>query len=138
MGFDLYRRDNLREPRSYSEEAYFRSTSKAWGVIYEVMLAVGILDVSMDAPDPSDTSEESRAARSVEPEAVPAYKLSSNDHWLVTPEECLVIAGALERAVRDTRARLQPSPDDEGGLGFIERFARFNRIAADYGGYVAS
>jgi hypothetical protein len=67
---------------------------------------------------------------------VPAYKFSSNSSWIVTPEECGIVSSALERVVRDTRAHLEPSADDQIGLDLLERFARYNRAAAAHGGYV--
>jgi hypothetical protein len=138
MGYDFYRRDNLREPRSCSEDAYFRASNEAFGAIYEVMSVLGILDVSMEAPEPSGGSEESRTGRSAEPGAIPAYKFLSNDSWIVVPEECEAIAAALERVVSDTRGHLQPSPGEQIGLDLFERFARFNRKAAAHGGYIVT
>lgn len=55
---------------------------------------------------------------------------------IVTPDECMLVATALERVVRDTKAHLEPSPDEQMGLDLLERFARFNRTAAAHGGYV--
>ncbi len=136
MGYDFFRRDNLREPRSFAENAYFRITTSAYVLVYETMSALGILDPFVDAPDPQDASEEARAVRSPYPEAVPAFKFGSNDAWIVTPDECTIVATALERVVGDTKAHLQPSPDEQMGLNLLERFARFNRTAAAHGGYV--
>ena len=138
MGYDFYRRDNLREPRSYSGDGCFRAANDTFALIYGVMSAFGILDEVMQGPEPKGASEETRALRSADPALVPAYKFLSNDGWIVTPEECDIVASALERGLRETRAHLEPSPEEEGGLDFLDRFARFNRAAQKHGGYVVA
>jgi hypothetical protein len=135
VGYDLYRRDNLRDP-SFDDEKYFRSTMRAFPYLHAAMDLVGVLDYHVGRPGSAGKlSESDLASRSPDPHSVPAFKFSSNESWIVTPDECLAIAAALERLLRDTRSRVDVSPDEAPVLDFIESFARFNRVCAEHGGY---
>ena len=136
MGFDFYRRDNLGDPRSYDDDRYFRSTAQAYPVLFRTIMSAGVLDENLHEPALEAAAFEAfRTVRSPDPELVPAFKLASNSGYVVVPEECRLIADALARVARDTREQVALSPEEEGALDFIDRFARFNRGAADHGGY---
>lgn len=84
-----------------------------------------------------DAHEKAVSKSSLKRGRVGAYKFQSNDGWLVTPKECLVIASKLRASV-DVIAR-----DFFGDAGIAEKdgrrwvlgFARYNEIAAEHGGY---
>lgn len=70
-----------------------------------------------------------RAVRSKKQGRVPALKFGSNDGWIVTPEECLIIAYRL----RSYLAKESPAGNDDPE--WVDAFAVFNEVAAKYGGY---
>jgi hypothetical protein len=78
-----------------------------------------------------------RAVRSPDPALVPAVKFSSNDGWLVTPEECLLIAHGLRRALDESGPALWEGEDitDHEARRWIEQWIAYNLLAADNGGY---
>ena len=136
MGFDFYRRDNLGDPRSYDDDRYFRSNVHAYPVLFHTMRAIGVLDESMRERQFDGAEWEAfRSVRSPDATLVPAFKLSSNSGYIIVPDECRLIAAALMQVARDTREKLTVTPEEEGPLDFVERFARFNQTAADHGGY---
>ncbi|HXU04820.1 MAG TPA: hypothetical protein VN903_27855 [Polyangia bacterium] len=129
MGFDFYRCDNLADPRSHDDDRYFRSDVHAYPVLFRTMSSIGVLDEAMHEPRGDER------VRSPDAALVPAFKLSSNSGYVVVPEECRLIAAALAQVVRDTREKLALTPEENEALNHVERFARFNQIAADHGGY---
>lgn len=68
---------------------------------------------------------------------VGAYKFRSNDGWLVTPEECEVLDARLRASAtmiaRDMFTDAGLTADE--GLRWVLGFARYNAVAAAYGGY---
>lgn len=81
-------------------------------------------------------------ARSADPALVPAFKFFSNDGWLVTPEECRLIADGLTRALAERRKVLIAGlkvrgykRTSETVVDLLEPWAAYNRLAADHGGY---
>lgn len=101
-----------------------------------------------DAPSPTQAElaaaraylqahEDAVSSSSLTDGRVGAFKFQTNDGWLVTPEECAVLARKL-RAHADLIARdYFPDADvsREDGLKWILGFARYNEIAAEHGGY---
>ncbi|MCY1057618.1 hypothetical protein [Nannocystis sp. SCPEA4] len=81
--------------------------------------------------------EDSVSASSLVDGRVGAYKFQTNDGWLVTPEECVVLARKLrqhaELIARDYFPDAGVKQDD--GRRWILGFARYNEIAAEHGGY---
>ena len=71
------------------------------------------------------------------------YKFRTNDGWLVTPDECRVIADGLEAALAKRRAKLvrglqargYSDHSKESVADLLSPWAKYNRIAADHGGY---
>jgi hypothetical protein len=101
-----------------------------------------------DPPQPPATKEEQalidryRAERDVvlaelgEDGHVGYWKFCSNDGWLVTPDECRIIADVLTSALE----RREPLWDDlditeENARDLLLPWIGFNRLAADHGGY---
>ncbi len=74
---------------------------------------------------------------SLEDGRVASYKWDSNDGWLVTPEECAVIAEKIrehaEMIARDMFTDAGFSVED--GLEWLDTWAWFNAVAAEHGGY---
>ena len=71
-----------------------------------------------------------------------AYKFRTNDGWLVTPDECRVIADGLDAALAKRRARLVRglqtrgySRNKESVADLLSPWAKYNRVAADHRGY---
>ena len=66
-----------------------------------------------------------------------AFKFQSNDGWLVTPEECVVLARKLREHAELIARDYFPDAGvkREDGLKWILGFARYNEIAAEHGGY---
>ncbi len=71
-----------------------------------------------------------------------AYKFQSNDGWLVTPDECRVIADGLDAALAHRRDDLVRGLGERGYTRVSETawdllgwWAQYNRVAADHGGY---
>lgn len=73
---------------------------------------------------------EVRSKRSRKRGKVPGFKFGSNDGWIVTPEECLLIAEAV-REVLACGAEWDP----KSVLLLILRWAAYNELAAEHGGY---
>jgi hypothetical protein len=70
------------------------------------------------------------------------YKFRSNDGWLVTPDECRVIADGLDVALAERRDDLVRGLQDRGYSRTLDTvsdllgwWAQYNRVAADHGGY---
>lgn len=70
-----------------------------------------------------------RSARSRKRGRVPAYKFLSNDGWIVTPIECLLIAFRLQVYLK-TGARTEVEDHT-----YIAAFVAYNELAAKWGGY---
>jgi len=68
---------------------------------------------------------------------VGAFKFQSNDGWLVTPEECVVLARQLREHAELIARDFFPDAgiEAEDGRRWILGFARYNEIAAEHGGY---
>lgn len=71
-----------------------------------------------------------------------AYKFSSSDGWLITPDECRTIADGLEHALVRRRVKLlrglqkqNPSHTPETIAELLLEWTRYNRVAADHEGY---
>jgi hypothetical protein len=103
-----------------------------------------------EAIDPPPTWRETRMMRaylaacdevvrtpSRRPGRVPAFKFCSNDNWFVSPQECRSIAEGLERLVEAARLRQGMQPTQAEGIDWdgVRRWATYNRIAAEHGGY---
>jgi hypothetical protein len=77
---------------------------------------------------------------------VPAFKFRTNDGWIVTPEECTIIADGLQSGVDRSKGLLGrltgivPAPRRSGisreeAAKWILQWAGYNRAAARFGGY---
>jgi hypothetical protein len=76
------------------------------------------------------------------PDRALGYKFRSCDGWLVTPDECLVIADVLEENLANFRGTLalemgyRGYPHTEESIAdLLSPWAKYNRVAADHGGY---
>lgn len=154
MGYDLSV-ENAPEPRppwtpgGANDEAvekwdaanYFRLN--IWGMSamrQEMTEALDWSHANSPWPAPPEEGKRSKAEYEADVEAmltgelesgqVPAYKFSSNDGWLITPRECRTIASVLERALPHLRKGGDPAWRET-----VRLFIKFNRYAADHGGY---
>lgn len=78
--------------------------------------------------------------RSAATDKVPACKFESTAGWFVSPEECRLIAEALDRQLDRQPDRLLASLLASGWTPtkaekWIRSWASYNRVAADHGGY---
>jgi len=64
---------------------------------------------------------------------VPGHKFCSNDGWIVTPRECLLIAAGVEKFLEENTD--YGSEDDWDARAFYTKWAAYNRNAAKDGGY---
>lgn len=80
--------------------------------------------------------------RSPRPDRVHWFKFDGNDGMHILPEECALIADALDRLLEDPPEDLAESigwDDGEDGLiEWIEDWRDYNRVAATHGGYRVS
>jgi hypothetical protein len=80
-----------------------------------------------------------KQSRSPLPGKVPAYKFDGNDGWHVVPEECALIAVALEHLLADLPGDLAERVDwddsEDALIEWIEDWMDYNRVAASHGGY---
>jgi len=79
------------------------------------------------------------ATRSRRPGMVPTFKFATNDAWHVVPEECEIVADAVERLLADeaalaTLASTHGIPRAEVE-DFLAGWAGYNRAAVPAGGY---
>lgn len=69
------------------------------------------------------------------------YKLSSNDGWVVRPDECVVIAAGLVADPDDTIEWLydsdavDPDTNEKSLRKLLSQFAQYNAAASKFGGY---
>lgn len=100
-----------------------------------ILMEVGVL-ADDQVPTGEYCDRRLLARRSATPHAVPIYKFATNDHWIVTPDECKLIAIALrDRGARAVRKVVKPQGDWPAIVG---AFAIFNAACADLGGYEVS
>ena len=87
MGFDL------QSVKDRSDAGFTCLSIGQMAFVRQVLDAAGVLDHEVEMPEiKADWNE----ARSPHPRRIPAFKLQSNDWWFVEPEECHVLADALE------------------------------------------
>lgn len=97
------------------------------------------------------------AREAASPGKIPAHKFGSNESWLVTPAECVLIATGLRRALAAQGDALFPSeqptsalaeaigehfgaeppeaPEPEEARRWIDDWIAYNEIASEHGGY---
>lgn len=70
------------------------------------------------------------------------YEFRTNDGWLVTPDQCRVIADGLDEDLAEYPDELIRGLRDRGYshtkesvVDLLSPWTRFNRLAADHGGY---
>ncbi len=160
------------------QSSCFRANISAMPVLRDAMTASGVMDWEWEAQWPAPSSlapgdpdspeyeawaeavfalhEPVRAARASNAGLVPAAKFCSNERWLVHPEECIIIARALDRLLElmaqeeliDEHAALSGALEIamdivgfetlkriRGSMSLVREWSRFNRSAAGYGGY---
>jgi hypothetical protein len=81
-----------------------------------------------------------REVRSASPGLVPICKFCSNDGWLVTPDECSILARGLRAAIESLGSELWAGEaiGEEEARSWILKFAAWNELAAAHGGYRVS
>ncbi len=155
MGYDMTMVDDRD-----SDEGYFRANIWGMQMLRGAMKAAGVLDVEHDNVEwpkikkeagETDNDFQARHERELEPvrafrsetaTLVPIGKFCSNDGWHVVPEECLLIADALDKLTvsgeevfyRDTweQRTVSLSPSD---MEFVKEFADYCRRASKKGGF---
>lgn len=70
---------------------------------------------------------------------VPAYKFGSNSNWHVVPEECALIADAMDKLLEDLPENLAEEMewdgDEDALVEWLEDWRDYNRVAVSHGGY---
>jgi hypothetical protein len=141
MGYDMYLAEPIAPKAPVVEDApdenYFRLN--IWGMsrFGGVMAALGMIDenarMRVDFPQVDDPAvlERCLAQRETTPAGLPAYKLSSNDGWLVLPEE---IRPALDlyRALTEPEKRVAAAGVE---LDYWREWIAFLDRAAAHGGF---
>lgn len=130
------------------------SQERVWEL--QGLLEDGEVDIKKlgDHPDAADLRRvaewrrrmdaEALAVRSPNAGQVPAFKFSDNSGWHVVPEECQLIADALEQAFAagDDTALLEPwtalDYKLEDAREIVWQWALYNRAAGSAGGYRVS
>jgi hypothetical protein len=141
MGFDMYLEKRITPATQTVEDApdenYFRLNIFGMARFGGAMTALGMIDENakprVDFPHNDDPTalERCLAQREATPAGLPAYKLSSNDGWLVLPEE---IRPALElyRALREPETRVAAAGVE---LDYWRDWIAFLDRAATHGGF---
>lgn len=120
MGYDITIRKRRRR-----EDGYFRATTADMQHLLQAMAAARVLD---GAEPPAGFR---RNFRSRDRKLVPGYKFVFNQGMIVTPPECRLVHGALERWMGTPEARAF----DKKIRAFVGQWAEFNRVASERGGY---
>lgn len=121
MGYDLFRRDNVGDIRSYDDALYFRANVHGMALLRRRLALANALDET--SPRPDDVLDApGRDGK------LPLYKLQSNDGWILSPDECRLAAAAL------TSSTPPASDGEHESLAFIRRFAAFLAGCAEHGG----
>jgi hypothetical protein len=81
--------------------------------------------------------EAAMSASSIVGDRVGAFKFETNDGWLVTPEECRLLARKLRARCEALAREYFPAAgvQEAAARRWIVGFARYNEIAAEHGGY---
>jgi hypothetical protein len=141
MGYDMYLEQPVKPVIQRVEDApdpnYFRLN--IWGMsrFGGAMSALGMIDenaslrVGFPEGDDPDALESCLAQREATPAGIPAYKFSSNDGWLVLPEE---IRPALDlyRALNEPEKRVEAAGVE---LDYWREWLAFLDRAAERGGF---
>jgi len=139
MGYDMY---------TLKGEDYFRANIWGMQILRAVMEDAGILDWEAshaewpkhDCPKGATDKEVTaydkmyekkclplRRSRSSQPDMVPGFKFSSNDGWIVVPEECDIIQRKMSEF-------LEEGYNGEN-LEFIQEFVVYCKGAVSKGGF---
>jgi hypothetical protein len=153
MGYDMYVKDPPPSPDEADEEAiarwnddnYFRLN--IWGMSEMRRLMTDALDWEMKPPEWPDTrflegteeEQDERAKALLAPVRaitsptgnVPLFKFSSNDGWLITPNECRRIADVLTNELKHWNML----GSNQSWKDVVKDFINFNTYAAAHGGY---
>lgn len=95
-------------------------------------------DAELDAVRTYKIARDLIAAKpSIVDDQVGAYKFASNDGWLITPDECRILARRLRASVDMIAEQFFPDAgvSAEDGRRWLLGFARYNELAAEHGGY---
>lgn len=77
------------------------------------------------------------ATPSIVDDRIGGYKFASNDGWLITPDECRIVARRLRERVDMIARDFFPDAgvSEADGRRWLLGFARYNELAAEHGGY---
>lgn len=115
----------MQAEKDDSESGYFRLNIWDMAEMRAIMLKENLLDFQPYGDWPENNPAELEAflaKRSLNPLQVPAYKFASNDGWLITPEECYLLAH-----------RLRPLAQEMNGT--VGRFADYVARCVNLGGF---
>jgi hypothetical protein len=146
MAYDMYTRHN---PAAFgvADDTHFCANIWKMKNLRRVLDAAGALDWSCK-PGEWREGQPDEFRRSPDPKKVPGYKFCSNDGWWVQPEECLVLAVALEGVTEQQVLEADRTPQqkiwdsdllEETSIAQMvadaQKFGEFCRRAAALGGF---
>lgn len=152
MGYDMYMVESKNE-----DSSYFRANIWGMGILRSAMKEAQVLDLEYEDPGwpeikrlanesdetyydrVDDAHDPIRGFRSASEKLVPVGKFCSNDGWVVTPEECEIIANGLDTVKGFTHRGYMSDPiiieAGSENLVFVKEFADYCRRAAKHGGF---
>lgn len=148
MGYDMYA---VRANKLHGDGTYHRANIWGMGMLRSVMSAANVLDWNAQHEPWGSFKEDDRkgqkqnarvrAFRSKDKNLVPGDKFCSNDGWIITPEECLLIANGLDRLLRNPKritytvyldgTKILTKEERE----YVQKFSNFCRRSALLGGF---
>lgn len=153
MGYDMY----VASSSGNEDKDYFRANIWGMGLLRGAMKAGNVMDLdhcNVVWPDIDQNTNESdddyqarldeayeplRAFRSEDHKLVPIGKFCSNDGWIIVPEECILIADALDKVTSFHYKPFMGAEEfidiDNENMPFVKEFAEFCRHAAKHDGF---
>jgi len=135
MGYDMYIEEtpDAKERPGVSENdlAYFRLNIWGMGRFRNLMDTGGMLD--WDAEPPHGATGEAFSDFTLEePKGIPGIKFTSNDGWLVTPDE---IRAALAQLEGSGNADVIREDAGEGDIDYWLAWIHYLQVAERHGGF---
>jgi hypothetical protein len=153
MGYDMTTLSSSGD----EDKDYFRANIWGMGILRGAMKAGNVMDLDHDNPEWPDLEQSEnetegdyqarcdeahepiRSFRSTNPKLVPIGKFCSNDGWVIVPEECNLIADALDKV---NSFHYKPFMGNEEfieagseNMIYVKEFAEYCRHAAKHGGF---
>lgn len=147
MGYDMH---TVAEDHNWDDDSYFRANIWGMQMLRGAMKAANVLDTDYDDPEWPEVKQEEgeseemwdarreemcapiRAFRSEKKGLVPIGKFCSNDGWHIVPEECLIIADALDKLLTSDQEIFYRDSWEERTISLSEHDKQFVKEFANY------